>query len=326
MQVFVASEFETHIFPGERPMSKGYSGSTLNPRIPEVVKTFESVNANGHGVLYSKGSFLPPNVVADHFQGVVSYDDYIIQSYSNIDYSRGYIVVINKKKKAVTLVFHTPIDGYPHPGGMQVIGDYLAVALENKKTDQSYIIFYYLKSMTDDIEPSFLPFWIRRPKGDDGGKGGAGGVGITDWFDAKTKSNRYLIAAYDDGKCDFYVAENDYLVTNDTPAKFQFREKLSQNSYSTVSLITDDNNVKWLLGFYSTGALPEEDWVDLYTVSVSKKQVAFIQKKHFYFDNPGAFRWGGGVVLHKATSNFDFLGTQRNPGIEDHKINFFTSP
>jgi hypothetical protein len=82
---------------------------------------------------------------ASHVQGVARYRDYLIMTHNSeaaamsshigieppfCDY--GSIVIINEKSNKVLYRIDTSDKGYNHPGGIQQIGDYLAVALEKR--------------------------------------------------------------------------------------------------------------------------------------------------------------------------------------------------
>ena len=93
--------------------------------------------------------------------------------------------MLNVTSKKMVYTFDTPDEHYSHPGDA-ARGDYLIVPVENSDNSQSYIHFYDLSSMTDVMQPAFLPFNIAR------GSSGAGAAGITNYTDNQTEIISWL--------------------------------------------------------------------------------------------------------------------------------------
>lgn len=159
--------------------------------INSVRSAFDAVGAQGEKVVL-KGEPWIANMVEAHVQGVAMYGDYCLLTHNNRGYSKGVLLVMNMKSGKMVHKIKTPDEGYNHPGGIQVIGDFLLVPLEDSRHTKSIIRLYDLANMTDTIQPILLPLTVERPEI------AAGGVGIADFTDGMEQY--YLLCAYDNGR------------------------------------------------------------------------------------------------------------------------------
>ena len=83
---------------------------------------------------------------------LAQYKDYYLMTCSDKGESKGKIIVVNREKDKIVYDFKTPYSGYDHPGGLQVIGDYAVVAIEDSKKSGSYIALYHLAGLSDKKE------------------------------------------------------------------------------------------------------------------------------------------------------------------------------
>ncbi|WP_310409965.1 hypothetical protein, partial [Chamaesiphon sp. OTE_8_metabat_110] len=253
-----------------------------------------------------------PNMVESHVQGVARYGNYLLLSHNNKGYSHGFIIVLNVESMKMVHKICTPDEHYNHPGGMQVIGDYLMVPVENSSYSQSLIHFYDLSMMTDSEPPKNETFGITREFD------GAGAAGITNYTDSETEY--YLLAAYNNGAIDFYKSNGNPISNDPGFQEILFSATISCETYDSICLLTDVNQQIYMIGFrtYNLGG-SNEDYADLYEIDLQKKCVSqVIPSRHFYTEHGGFiglagvhFRWGAGLKIVN-DSSLNFLATQRN--------------
>jgi hypothetical protein len=104
--------------------------NTQNVKLQNVEAAYKNVAESGT-LFEFNGEPLIPNMVESHVQGVARYGNYLLLSHNNKGYSQGFIIVLNMKSMKMVHKIDTPDEHYNHPGGMQVIGDYLMVPVEN---------------------------------------------------------------------------------------------------------------------------------------------------------------------------------------------------
>ncbi len=283
------------------------------PRVPDVPAAFNAVSKDGVRHTY-KGEPWVPNMVESHVQGVAPCREYLFLTHNNKGYSRGYIIIINRDRKKMVQKFDTPDEHFNHPGGCQTIGSYVAVAVENSGYSESYIHFYDLSGMTDTTQPALLTYNLHSTKS------GCGGVGITNYTEA-AGAERYLLAAYDNGKLDVYQSNPVPL----SDPNLQFTQvgvtiKLPESGYSEVCLVTQADQSIYLAGFRTDDlGLKNEDWADLYSITVSSTVSAKrLKSRHMYSKHGGVvgaagvhFRYGAGLQVRSDLS-LEFFATQRN--------------
>ena len=180
--------------------------NTQNIKLLDVPATFSNLPEQG-GLRHFNGEPWVPNMAESHVQGIARYGNYILLSHNNKGYSKGFICVLNVTSKRMVYTFDTPDEHFNHPGGMQVIGDYMVVPVENSHHSQSYIHFYDLSAMTDAVRPTLLKYSIHR------GSSGAGAVGITN--STANSTEYYLLATYNNGHMDFYRSNGHPLSSPD---------------------------------------------------------------------------------------------------------------
>lgn len=288
-----------------------------NPRVVDVRRAFEAVRAEGERSQYY-GSFIIGNAVKDHIQGMSAYGDYFVVVKNESSGGRGTIVVLERSSRRIVQKFATPTDGYPHPDGGQVVGAYLAQAVENGHA--GFVCFYYLGRMTATTPPALMPCRIERQRG-------AGAAGITDVGEGAGR--RHLVAVYDAADVSFYLSNGKLL--NDPACAFEhaFTQALpafpgdeKSKGADNVCLVTDVAGRPFLVGFTSVpGAFdrPVADWASLYAVDVANKRVEPLVQRHmvtssgihFPVLDGVAFRWGAGLRV-VSPAELEFFCTSRN--------------
>lgn len=196
-------------------------------------------------------------------------------------------------------------ENFNHPGGIQMIGDYLVVAVENSSHNKSHIRLYNLEGLRNkkfEILPEFDIYNDSK---------GAGYVGITNNEDDKKET--FTLAVGDKKKITIYQASAEELLPN---AKFEEKfECTLKDDYHGMGLLTDSNDQKvYMIGFRK---YQNEDWAELYEIDFKNKTLVKKKSRHFY--NKGGlrinegihFRWGSGIHI-KNDKRLVLIATAKN--------------
>jgi hypothetical protein len=291
--------------------------TVYNPKMQNVRAAFDNISRQGRTKTYagsepSDEGFT--NLVGTHVQGVAHYGKYVFLTHNRL-FSRptGWIAVISKETDKVVYWMDTPEedDNYPHPGGMQVIGDYLMVPVENGSHNHSYIYFYDLSEMTDTVPPRLLSYSLNRHNG-------TGAAGIANYTRGETEY--YLVAAYDNGKLRFYRSNGKTLADPDFELEPYFDGRVSQGGYSSTCLLADKSNGLYMVGFWTRDPeVSPVDYMDLYSINLDKKIIYdMTEPRHMITAYGGVkgidgvhFRYGAGLSILSDTE-LKALACQRN--------------
>ena len=202
---------------------------------------------------------------------------------------------------------------YGHAGGLQVIGDYAAVALAHGG-DPERIVFYDLSSPEHPLK---LPYEVGVERAD--------AVAI-----AKRVNGKYLLIVRGDKDIlYFFESSNSNLQTPEFLLRDKWTSYLTSfytgtsngvsgwRNYQNINLVSSCDGSLYLLGFSrESGGIKDknplkgEDWMDLYRVDVSyldedrapwqvgltsPKRIKKIGEKHIYCQNFCNFAAGGGI-------------------------------
>jgi hypothetical protein len=255
-----------------------------------------------------------------HVQGVASYKDYLILTHSSEskDAKTGSIIILNQKSLKIVNKMNTP-EGYNHPGGIQQIGNYLAVSLEHHpdvKTKESCIRFYDLSRLSDTQLPILLgkPIIYR-------GADKAGAVGVTSYIENGIE--KLVLAVNDGGNVVFYKSNERLLSDPECVFEIINNEPFKINGdIQNICLVTDKQEKIYMIAFKSAAddlGLPVVDYVDLYLIDITTKKIStIISNIHFICDHgtvfPGTgvhFRWGAGIRV-VSPQKIEVLATKRN--------------
>jgi len=293
-----------------RSLSQSSDTGRWNPRIPDVRAAYDAVAATGQHVSYS---VVPTVDDIAHIQGMARYERYYMLTHNRSTGSNGYILLIDIIKRTCVQTFATPEDDHPHPGGCQVIGDYLALPVENSDNEDGIVRFYWLGSMSDNEKPTLLP-----PKILQGGSAGAGAAAITDVGTGVDR--RYLMAIYDDGAATFYLSNDCLLDDPDLKFTLVLNARLDPHGADNLFLLTNAKGEVYLIGLSSVGeTFGFEDWADLYQLRISLGAWTFsrVASRHVYTEGfPGGlagihFRFGACAEFVNSTE-LNFSCTCRN--------------
>jgi hypothetical protein len=234
--------------------------------------------------------------------------EYFIISGSSND--AAYFVVIGRTSGGYGIVQKKTICGNPyrHAGGIQIIGSYLVVGVEdNFEKDKSRVCFF---DITDPEKPIGDPIIIIQRKG--GEKlATAGAVAIA----KRAKEHLLIVGSWDSDTLDFYrsngVELGDCNPKGKSRCRFTYWRTWSKDvacrkgwcddiwgNYQNLNLVTDVDDRLFLLGYYCNAE--EENCVDLYSLDLSKPSSQMIRKensKRVKCREGAGFKYGGGVYI-----------------------------
>lgn len=286
-----------------------------NPKLANITQAFQNVNDHASQEDLKGVEPLIPNMAESHVQGVAYYKDYAIFSHNNMGNSRGKLIIVNRTNDKLVHNIDIPIENLNHPGGIQVIGNFLAVSVEpspNSNDKKSYILFYDLTTLNNSTPPTLLDKpRIDRTTGAQQGKAGA--VGITNYTTPDGKEH-YKVVVFDNMNVDTYTS-NEYPLGDDR-LQFTYEKsfRLKGSGLQGVCLLTStDQNIN-MVGFAYDS--PQD------RLMLFDKDGNQLFNRHFY-NNYGStggsygvhFRWGSGLQIQTyANKSPDFLVmcTQRN--------------
>ncbi|HTN18383.1 MAG TPA: hypothetical protein VL092_11915 [Chitinophagaceae bacterium] len=300
--------------------------SNYNPKINNVESVFTAIDKDGKQTDFS-GEPWVANIVESHVQGVARYGDYWMLTYNNKGYSQGYLMAVNNDSGKLVLDFNTPDENYNHPSGIQTIGNFLLVPVENSDASDSYIHFYNMYAMNDTTQPTLLTYNIHRS-----GKG-SGAAGICNFTD-NDGNERYFMCVYDNGATDFYTSNAKTLSDPNISFTLSGSIKLDQEGYSSTCLVTDTDGSIYMIGFRVEGSTSYTDYADLYKITLNSKyqpsDMKGIGQKHCVTDYGSMtgiagvhFRWGAGIYFRNNNTQFGLLATQRNFVANNLTVNKF---
>lgn len=285
----------------------------------------------------------------DHIQGYaryttpnnVSYDIYCRSDRENRE-RKGWLTICNKDR---SFVFRTPEKEFNHPGGMQIVDNFLFVPVEKGKNDaedkdrKSYICIYNLLPL-DDKKPPVLIKDFRPCFSHKAGMLGVQKIAVdngTNWVFGIHDNNTFYL---------YYATENPKFVSGDSDETAPCAEPLTEifhvtdtnYDFQNLNLIYDEGKL-YLFGFRSVGTNYDfgqptsfDDYVALYEVvfsfpSATKKTesksnnnyIKLIAEKHFITNATEwvissldiHFRFGAGVT-YSAEKGLEMYATARN--------------
>jgi hypothetical protein len=229
---------------------------------------------------------------------------------------------------------------YNHPGGFQIIGDYMAVGLETADWKNSIVALYDIKNLKSECSkpesgPVFRKVLVER------GATSSPAVGITDFklkYPDGAIQNYFIMAVTSPDRIDLYLGAGDDLGDADfflwKTIKSGDRD-FKIHDYQGISLITLANesgavesfaNIHIIAPFtLDVLGIPTKDRCDYWRFTVEIKNngvnipddMILELKRDVPFDTDAGglrgphFRWGCGVYLRNENS-FELLATDRN--------------
>jgi len=275
-----------------------------NIKMRDVRSSFEQQGEHATVIEFATDGWSIPS--GGHLQGIQRTDidgrRYFIISGSSDD--AAYFIVVGRTSRGYGIVQRKVIcrEPYRHAGGIQVIGDYLAVGVEdNLERDKSRVHFFDVASPEEPIGEPIIT--IQR----EGTKklATAGAVAV-----AKRARDYLLIAgSWDSDTLDFYRSNGAAL--REPGCEFTYWQTWSKNdackenwcndtwgSYQNLNLISDIHDRLFLLGYYCNA--DNGDCVDLYSLDLSKPSSEMVRKESSKIakcKQGASFKYGGGGYI-----------------------------
>lgn len=288
-------------------------GDDANPLLVEPLRAFKAIPNEAREIIFSRGTTVfPPG---GHFQGIQALDDaqrrrlvcFISRNSERVAYFA--VVEFDATAQAAGSIRHLqvlPSDGRQpplrHPGGMQLIGRYLVVGVEdNQEKRRSQVQFW---DVSNPLAPALrAPLTVARESTTPKDKT-AGAVGIV-----RRESDHLLVVANWDARAlDFYTS-NGLPLSDDAcrfapAARWSIEEAHTASwtpdrvwrSYQGVNLVCDTEFNLFLLGFATAGS--NTDVIDLFSVDLSNEPPEIIRKlrsKPMQLTGGAHFRYAGGI-------------------------------
>lgn len=283
--------------------------------ISDVQQTFSLLPVDG---LQSNLSGFPGSYdpTVNHIQGYTQYDSAEAVRYSILTHSVGTSsyahIVAGPKAGGEKWGFKTYLEKWRHPGGVQVIGDYLLVPTE--QDTEAHVALYDLRSLAVKELRRVESFDLKVDHK-------AGALGITSYTDANGITYYILIVAHLDGKDSVYHVYR--AVANNGIENAAFTEVGSfglEKDFQGFGLVTEDGTGDiYMIGLWS----PEEgatyaDFAYLYRLDTQTWTIGEELSQIHLISKGGAagllgvhFRYGAGVYVSEDAA-LTISATERN--------------
>ncbi|MCL1940752.1 MAG: hypothetical protein FWG09_02325 [Synergistaceae bacterium] len=327
------------------------AGSALLTKIDDVGAVFDNLRENEDGrkagkfVIITVDDWPDTETIENHIQGIAYYNGFYI--FSNSDSKNGKLVFVSTAaeagvpKKAIWK--DTPLR---HPGGIQVIGDYLLVGAEGEDGGKNVgkILLYDLTPLNSS--PPKLPEDPKTLLSIDG-KSKASTVGVADIGRLKgaavpADKSVYVVGVTSGSKLDLYSSNqvNKGDIAGITGLTLQTSYDFSFDSdYNSIALFSGGDDALYFIGFRAPSYFASyRDIYDVYQLTDENgnfikdgkgrpKQVRYDQyclTIHEGLDRFAGvhFRWGAGIHIESG-SEIVLFATDRNRDGKQVQINIF---
>lgn len=272
-------------------------GNDQNPPLQDVAAAFAKLPTKGY---VRKLPIATADNLIGHVQGMALYQRrWVILTHDTVT-GPGYFFVYDLRTGSHrTFPIRTP-EGSRHPGGIQILGDYLVVGVEPSASVgvPSWVYFYDLTNIATR-GPVLLP----APQIKNTTRGVAC-VGLT------KISNFYLLATYSDGVVSFYQSNDkrlgDPALKFNTNPLFSFRPSANGKNvgYDNMGFVIDQRQNPYLIGLrgdeYENVIV---DYGELWAIDPHARSARLVSSTHFYTEteNTGQvgphFRFGASVTV-----------------------------
>ena len=259
-----------------------------------VVSALEQLEGSGVTVkIVGRGIPTASNPM-DHIQGVAIRDSYAMVTTSARD---GFVLTAKGSGRTFTYETRKTVGDFDHPGGIQTIGDWLVVGVEDQ--GRSEIQFYRYRERLALVDR----LTIVRNKA----LGQAGSVGITNY--GRLETERYLLATCPDDHrvhfyqtapgvplsapdCDFGVRPFFKWSAKRVPKsqRTNWRPDDTWGKYvNSISLLSDTLGKPYLIGLYRRNL---RHYADLFAVDLDRRVLTKLTRVRVKCDDGASFRWG----------------------------------
>jgi hypothetical protein len=292
-------------------------------RLTDVQAAFERVSADGTLHTFSCGEpGVPPG---GHIQGIQLKHDAAGKRWlaflSHDSQSQGYVLVASFPPQwqgsGELLHVHKFAPGrLRHAGGMQLLGDVLAVGLEdNRSKDRSEIQFWNVAEPTAWRQLSHLKI-ARSGLPKDKTSGAVGIIRMSDdvlvavgnWDCRAIDFYRSSTVILSDKDCRF-AAAGRWLVDSADRSNWQPDQEFG--SYQSINFVEQSDGSLYLLGFHQDSR--GRDFADLYAVDLDVEANRWLRKiatRELQLAAANHFKYGGGLLL--VDDGMWFLSTERS--------------
>ena len=270
----------------------------------DVRLSFERQCEDARVIEFATGSWSVPS--GGHLQGIQRTDiddrEYFIISGSSDD--AAYFIIVGKTSRGYAIVQRKIIcrEPYRHAGGIQVIGDYLAVGVEdNLERNRSRVYFF---NVSNPEEPIGKPIITIQREGAEK-LSTAGAVAVA----KRVRDYLLIVGSWDSDTLDFYRSNG--AAPGGSGCEFTYWQTWSKDdackenwcdetwgSYQNLNLVSDIHDRLFMIGYYCNA--DNEDYVDLYSLDFGKSPSEMIRKESSKIakcKQGASFKYGGGAYI-----------------------------
>ena len=302
-----------------------------NLQLDDPVQAFENIPINSRKIEIDLGRTEFPN--SGHFQGIQSYYDSSLKKQicfiSRDSELKAYFITAafdpgTLSDGEIRHIQYLPSDGRQpplrHAGGIQLIGDYLVVGVEdNQDKLRSEIQFWDVADPFATKQRTSLT--VKRESTIPKDKT-AGAVAVV----KRAKDHLMLVANWGTKALDFYTSNRLPLINDSCKFFLNFRWTIAEaekdlwkpdsnwGNYQSINLICDRDFNLFLLGFYTKDSCSE--LIDLFSIDLSKDPEYIIQKlssKQILLGEDVHFQYSGGITI-KSSTELSCYSTERKEG------------
>ena len=284
------------------------SPNDRNRKVGDVLSAFHQQSGDATVIEFAMEGWSIPS--GGHLQGIqrtYTRKPYFIISGSS-DHE-AYLIVVGKVAEGYGIIQKKAIshDPYRHAGGIQIIGDYLAVGVEdNSIKDKSWV---YFLNIADPEKPIGDPI-IRIPRVGEEKLLTAGAVAVI----KRARNHLLIVGSWDSDTLDFYESNGyalghpacDFEYWQTWRKDDAFRDDWCDDiwgNYQNLNLISDASDRLFLAGYYRNAE--REDYADLYSLDVDKPTQNMIKKESARLlecKNGASFQYAGGLHINDENS------------------------
>ena len=281
--------------------------ATTNPKLRNVVELFNALPVRQPSDISIVGSS-GTDVITVHVQGVARLGAGYVMTHSNVDGSDGVLLIDDGSRKAKAFpLAEGSIDGnrLSHPGGCQLIGDYLVTGFEPIPANHnvSRIRFFDLSNPAHPVAMT-EPAPIERHDQ----KAGAVGVANLTQDTPNGPAEFWFVGIYDNGRVDIH--RSDGRPFPGTGFSLLFSATIP-DGYEGLCLVAEETNQLFAVAFRQDSRL--RDKAELYAVLLDTQKLELLESREFranLIENTH-FRWGTGVDI-RSRDEFAILVSGRN--------------
>jgi len=288
-----------------------YRNSTridTNAKVEDVLLLFQRQSDDAAVIEFSADGW--PISEGGHLQGIQRMNTtkpyFIISGSSDHE---AYFIIVGKTSDGYGIVQKKAIscEPYRHAGGIQIIGDYLAVGAEdNSKRDSSRAYFFDISEPEKPIGDPVIIIWREGEEK----LATAGAVAVV----KRARDHLLIVGSWDSDTLDLYESNGyalghprcDFEYWQTWSADDAFRDGWCDDiwgTYQNLNLISDVDDNLFLVGYYCNEE--QEDYADLYLLDLNEPTPDILRKENSRLLKCSAgasFKYGGGLYINDGSS------------------------